>query len=62
MSMNSPGFYFNTPSNNPFTYFQSPRTPSALDNNLVSLRGMENHTIDEFQMQIQKEIESNMRG
>jgi hypothetical protein len=29
-SMRSPGYYFSTPSINPFGYFQSPSTPKNL--------------------------------
>ena len=64
MGLNSPGFFF-TPSHNPFTYFYIPSTPqSSIDSSLSSgsFGVLHHNTLDEFQVMIQREIESNLKG
>ena len=58
----SPGFFLQTPSNNPFSMFSTPQTPKSLESSFASLGGMESSKLDEFQVLIQREIESNLRG
>lgn len=52
----SPGYFFSTPSINPFNFFQSPATPKNLDACFSSLGVLQNSAIDEFQISIQREI------
>jgi hypothetical protein len=58
----SPGFYFNTPANIPFNFFQSPSTPNSMDNQLSGLGIIQNNAVEDCKALIQKEIESNLRG
>ena len=63
--MRSPGYYFNTPTINAFSFFQSPSTPKNIESCFGSLQGLgvlQNSAIDEFQISIQKEIECNLSG
>ena len=45
--LSSPGFFFNSPSSNPFNFLQSPSTPKAYDyNHLGCLRPMQGTSLD----------------
>ena len=57
----SPGFYFGTPSMNPFL-FHSPETPKRYDilSNLPNIGSLSQNNFDDYQMLVQREIESNL--
>jgi hypothetical protein len=47
-NVQSPGYYINTPTNNPFCFFQSPNTPKPYDQDyrvLQGFRGLQNISI-----------------
>lgn len=58
-TIRSPGYFFSTPSINPFGFFQSPSTPKSIETCFSSFQGLgvlQNSAIDEFQISIQREI------
>ena len=59
----SPGFYFGTPSMNPFM-FQSPEAPMRVDmlSSLQGVGGMNPTMIDDCRLGMQREIEAKMNG